>query len=598
MISEDFVRELLHRLDIVSVLRPYLDLKKVGANYVACCPFHSEKTPSFTVSPAKQFYHCFGCGAHGTAISFMMRHSRLPFPEAVTKLSSMVGLTVPISASLQNDKNKGLSEWLSKAVSFYREQLLTNDAVLSYLTNRGLQSEVLERFNLGFAPNSYQNLRIFFRSQYSLTALQEVGLVSKSSKGGLYDRFRNRIMFPIRSFNGDFIGFGGRVLTEGVQPKYLNSPDTTLFRKGHELYGLYENSSFVRKERSVIVVEGYMDLLSLNQHGINNVVASLGTACTLSQTKLLFRYADTIYYCFDGDDAGRKAAIRVAENTLSILPDGKQVYFLLLPKGEDPDSYVASHGSRGFQEIIFKAKPLSLFLIDDWRLRYKVDTVEGRALMVHDLRAILSKINAPIFRAALVHELSSVVDIPDTHLSQIFSNAVVDGGKYVNNSKEMQASVHNKPRFSGRRTADKGDRYVPSLAQRVARLLLSRPGNVSDFPRELLNVESEEFYALRDLVLILSDLPAKEFSIENLSDRLKYHPRSSWFSRVFSLSSAERSDEEWAVAFKEYCLALKRNCLEEKYDHFLKLMSKRSLNEAEKEQFISTMTLLKDIKCR
>ncbi|WP_092485266.1 DNA primase [Candidatus Ichthyocystis hellenicum] len=603
MISEAFIQELLRRVDIVEVLRTCLDIKKVGSNYVSCCPFHSDKTPSFTISPAKQFYHCFGCGAHGTAIGFMMKHYNLSFPDAVARLASSVGLSVPSSTAVSSHKRDAegvLIPLLNRAVVFYKQTLSNRRDVLAYLSDRGLSSDTCQRFDLGFAPESYQTLRTVFGKQYSSPHLQEVGLVLIGNNGRLYDRFRDRIMFPIRSVHGDFIGFGGRVLSEGKQPKYLNSPDTTLFHKGQELYGLSNNMSFIRQDRAVIVVEGYIDLLSLVQNGINNVVASLGTSCTAAQMKLLFRYADVVYYCFDGDEAGRKAALRVAESVLSVLVEGKQVYFLLLPEGDDPDSYIVKQGYAGFRNILFQSKPLSSFLIDEWRVRYQVNTVEGRSMMIHGLRAVLSKINAPIFKISLIRELSALVNIPEEQLSSIIDTDTDSKIPSSGNTSEVvdyQGDVNNTRKLSNFRDSN---RYrVPSLAQRIALLLLSKPRDVSNFtfPLQFLDIKSEDFYSLKDLVLILSELPP-ESHLDDIHSLLMSHPRASWFSKVLSLSQIELSREEWMAAFKESCLVLEKYYLENKCDFFLEKISKKTIECCEKEQFFLIMNRLQDLKSR
>ncbi|CUT17018.1 MULTISPECIES: DNA primase [Candidatus Ichthyocystis] len=601
MISEAFIQELLRRVDIVEVLRACLDIKRVGSNYVSCCPFHSDKTPSFTISPTKQFYHCFGCGAHGTAIGFLMKHYNLSFPEAVSRLASSVGMLVPTSTSASSsqkgDPESVLSPLLNKAVIFYKQHLSNSKSVIAYLSDRGLSSDTCQRFDLGFAPNSYQNLRAIFGKQYSSPDLKEAGLVSEGRNGSLYDRFRGRVMFPIRSVRGNFIGFGGRVLSENKQPKYLNSPDTTLFHKGHELYGLYHNMSFIRHERAAIVVEGYIDLLSLVQNGINNVVASLGTSCTTAQMKLLFRYADTVYYCFDGDAAGRKAALRVAESILPILVDGKQVYFLLLPEGEDPDSYVAKQGCDDFRNILFQSKPLSSFLIDDWRVRFQLDTVEGRAIMIHGLRETLLSINAPIFKISLMRELSVLTNIPEEQLLSItdagrFSSSdtssVVDYRGDSSNSKSYSANIRDNNRYR-----------VPSLAQRIARLLLSKPREISNFafPIQFLDIQDEDFCSLKDLILVLSELSPGS-NLDDIHSLLVSHPRARWFSKVLSLDRIELSRDEWMAAFRESCLALEKYYLESKCDIFLEKISKKTIDSCEKDQFFLIMNRLQDLKSR
>jgi DNA primase len=349
VIPQDFIHLLLDRVDIVEVVERYVPLKKKGANYQACCPFHNEKTPSFTVSPSKQFYHCFGCGAHGTAISFLMEHAGLDFPEAVRELSARVGLTVPDDGQgrkPEDSRRDVLAAAMDEAARFYREQLKISDKAIAYLKGRGLSGETAARFGMGFAPDEWQGLA---RAgvDYQDSALEEAGLVI-AGEGKRYDRFRDRVMFPIRNERGRVIAFGGRVIGQG-EPKYLNSPETPLFHKGRELYGLHENRRGIQAAGFALVVEGYMDVVMLAQHGVDNALATLGTAVTPEHVTRILRLVDRVVYAFDGDNAGRKAAWRGLENTLPQLPDGKQVGFLFLPEGEDPDSYVRAHGGDAFR---------------------------------------------------------------------------------------------------------------------------------------------------------------------------------------------------------------------------------------------------------
>src|SRR6185436_11624802 len=365
MIPNDFIQTLLTRVDIVDVIDRYVPLKKAGANYAACCPFHSEKTPSFTVSPGKQFYHCFGCGAHGTAIGFLMEYGGKSFPDAVEDLARQAGIEVPHEERAGDAERRGLAQDLTAlmldAAKFYRAQLKDAPRAIDYLKQRGLTGAIAARFGVGYAPDAWQPLAATF-DRYDNAALETAGLVIAGEGGKRYDRFRDRIMFPIHDSRGQVIGFGGRVLGEG-EPKYLNSPETPLFSKGRELYGLFLARQAIREAGTVVVVEGYMDVVALAQHGVDYAVATLGTSTTPTHVQKLFRQSDRVIFCFDGDAAGRKAAWRALENTLPVLADGKNAAFMFLPDGEDPDDFVRRRGKVAFEELANQATPASEFLL-------------------------------------------------------------------------------------------------------------------------------------------------------------------------------------------------------------------------------------------
>ncbi|OGA35065.1 MAG: DNA primase, partial [Betaproteobacteria bacterium RIFCSPLOWO2_12_61_14] len=369
MIPKSFIQDLLNRLDIVDVVERYVPLKKAGANFVACCPFHSEKSPSFTVSQSKQFYHCFGCGAHGTAIGFVMEHAGFGYVEAIEELARNVGLEVPRERPAAGDAQReyaqkvapDLYEVMQTATRYYREQLKQSPRAIDYLKQRGLSGEIAAKFGIGYAPDAWQNLAAAF-PDYQSDALAETGLVISSDEGKRYDRFRDRIMFPIINVRGQVIGFGGRVLDKG-EPKYLNSPETPLFEKGRELYGLFQAQKAIRAAQQVLVVEGYMDVVALAQHGVEYAVATLGTATTPYHVQKLLRLTGHIVFSFDGDKAGQKAAWRALENALPYLQDGKRISFLFLPVEHDPDSFIREFGKDVFEQRVREAMPLSGYLL-------------------------------------------------------------------------------------------------------------------------------------------------------------------------------------------------------------------------------------------
>jgi DNA primase len=408
MIPQPFIQDLLHRVDIVDVIDRYVKLKKAGANYVACCPFHSEKSPSFTVAPTKQFYHCFGCGAHGTAITFMIEYGGMGFVDAVKDLAQSVGMKVPEPERSEYSQRRAsethdLYGVLLAAAQFYRASLKDAPRAVAYLKGRGLSGEIAKRFGIGYAPDAWQNLDEAF-PDYGAKALQTAGLV-KQNDGKRYDVFRDRIMFPIVDVRGNVIGFGGRVLDKG-EPKYLNSPETPVFEKGRELYGLYQARRAIHDAGRVLVVEGYMDVVALAQHGIGYAVATLGTATTGLHVQKLFRQTDDVVFSFDGDAAGRRAAWRALENSLPELADGKSVRFLFLPQGEDPDSYVRAHGKDAFEALIAASIPLSRYLLDELATQHDLASAEGRAALVNAAKPLVHKLRKSVFRAQVLHALA------------------------------------------------------------------------------------------------------------------------------------------------------------------------------------------------
>ncbi|MDC7706175.1 DNA primase [Vogesella indigofera] len=406
MIPQDFIDQLLSRVDIVDVVDRYVPLKKAGQNYMACCPFHKEKSPSFTVSPSKQFYHCFGCGAHGSAIGFVMEYQGLPFVDAVKTLAEGIGLPVPEERTANpeasraaREKKLSLEDALEQAARYYKQQLKQAPVAIDYLKGRGLTGEVAARFALGYAPDNRQNLASVF-PEYLSPVLAECGLVIDAEDGGRrYDRFRERVMFPIRNQRGGIIGFGGRILSKDKAPnapKYLNSPETPLFEKGRELYGLYEARQAIRDANAVLVVEGYMDVVALAQYGVAYAVATLGTATTGEHVRKLLRHADHVYFCFDGDKAGQKAAWRALENSLPQLVDGKALHFLFLPQEHDPDSYIREFGREAFEAALKEQSvPLSAYFTQELTSRVDMSTPEGRADLVRQAKPLLEQIAAP-----------------------------------------------------------------------------------------------------------------------------------------------------------------------------------------------------------
>jgi DNA primase len=443
VIPDSFKQDLLNRVDIVDVVSRYVQLKKGGANYLGLCPFHSEKTPSFTVSPAKQFYHCFGCGVHGNAIGFLMAYASMGYVDAMKDLASQVGMQVPESRpptpqeAARRERETSLGEAMEKAMEFYRGELKKSPRAIEYLKGRGLTGEIAARFRIGYAPDDWQGLKSSFED-YAKPFLVEAGLVIEN-EGKRYDRFRDRVMFPILNARGAVIGFGGRVLGQG-EPKYLNSPETPLFEKGRELYGLVQARDGIRNEGYALVVEGYMDVVALAQYGVANAVATLGTATTPVHVSKLLRLADEVVFCFDGDTAGRKAAWRALEVSLPLAPDAKPIRFLFLPEGEDPDTYVRKHGADDFRRRVREAETLSQFLLAQLRAESDLATPEGRARFVSMAKPHVQKVTAPALRLQLINEVARL-------------GRVAEGGEI-----ERLLELPQRPRFSrpapARRTFD------------------------------------------------------------------------------------------------------------------------------------------------
>jgi len=441
LIPKSFIQDLLNRLDIVDVIERYVPLKKAGANFVACCPFHSEKSPSFTVSQSKQFYHCFGCGAHGTAIGFVMEHAGLGYVDAIEELARGAGLEVPrerpTSGEAHHKIAPDLYEVMQTATRYYREQLKLSQHAIDYLKQRGLSGAIAARFGIGYAPDGWQNLAAAFQN-YQDAVLIETGLVISSEERKRYDRFRDRIMFPIINMRGQVIGFGGRVLDKGgspqgegreltgtsgstsAQPKYLNSPETPLFEKGRELYGLFQAQKVIREVKQVLVVEGYMDVVALAQHGVEYAVATLGTATTPYHVQKLLRLTEHIVFCFDGDKAGQRAAWRALENALPYLQDGKRISFMFLPVEHDPDSFIREFGKAAFEQLVLEAIPLSAYLLREASAGLDLRSQEGRNQLLQRAKPLVAAIIAPATALLLRKEIAALSGVSQAELEALY----------------------------------------------------------------------------------------------------------------------------------------------------------------------------------
>jgi DNA primase len=455
-IPQSFIDDLIQRADIAEIVGTRVKLKKAGREYKACCPFHSEKTPSFTVSPQKGFYHCFGCGAHGTVVGFLMEYDRLEFVEAVEELAQQLGLEVPRDESTERQAPVApVFDTLTDAARLFRQALKEHQAAVDYLKSRGLDGETVQKFGIGYAPASWDFLmRRLGGSVETDSRLTSAGLILPRDGGGYYDRFRDRVMFPIRDGRGRVVGFGGRVLGAG-EPKYLNSPETAVFHKGRELYGLFEARRANRSLDHAVVVEGYMDVVSLACHGVSNAVATLGTATTPEHLRRLFRATQQIVFCFDGDRAGRAAAWRALQTSLAEMRDGRQVRFLFLDERDDPDSVVRREGAEGWRTRLTGAMPLSEYFFAELAQQTDTGTMDGRARLAELARPLLSELPRGVYRELLTERLAGEVGMSQSRLESL-----LQGG----------APAPQIPP-AGRRPS----RSRPSLVRQALRLLLNFP---------------------------------------------------------------------------------------------------------------------------
>ena len=586
MIPSDFIDELLSKVDIVDIIDEQVPLKKGGANYMACCPFHKEKTPSFSVSPTKQFYHCFSCGAHGSAIGFVMEHQGLSFPEAVQFLADRVGMVVP-KVRGQNDnpeiraerkkKQQTLEETTAAAADFYAQQLKFNPTAKAYLDKRGLSAEVIAHYGLGYAPDGWQPLAQVFQP-YPNTALVDTGMVI-DNEGRHYDRFRHRIMFPIRNPRGQVIGFGGRVLDDS-KPKYLNSPDTPLFDKGKNLYGLYEGRAAVKEAGRILVVEGYMDVVALAQFGVGYGVAALGTATTAEHVKILMRQADSIYFCFDGDSAGRKAAWRALENSLPQLKDDKSLHFLFLPEEHDPDSYIRAYGKTQFEDALLnQSKPLSEYFWEHLSDGINLNTQEGKAELVKTSSPLLAQITAPALAYLLKQRLSELVGIDPDNLARLLGQEAP--------KRHVKQKSYKLPPISVKQP------IMLTLVQRQIRSLLINPDWAAyiDLPDYL--VLDGDFACLANLAESIKSHAAVPETAQVL-EYMRGSPYEETINRIFHSthqseemnSSSEEDCENFQIGMKKLLNELKYSQIEA-----LKQKSLKSgLGESEKKLLLSLLT--------
>ena len=531
MIPDSFKQELLNRVDIVDVVQRYVQLKKGGANYMGLCPFHGEKTPSFTVSPAKQFYHCFGCGVHGNAIGFLMGYAGMGYVDAVKDLASSVGMQVPElqprtpEEAARKERETDLYGVMEKAMDFYRAELKKSPRAVEYLKGRGLTGEIAARFRVGYAPDDWQGLKQAFE-KYEDNSLVECGLVIQGEEGKRYDRFRDRVMFPILSSRGAVIGFGGRVMGQG-EPKYLNSPETSLFEKGREVYGLVQARDAIRIAGRVLVVEGYMDVVALAQFDVGYAVATLGTATTPVHVTKLLKLADEIVFCFDGDAAGRKAAWRALDVALPSLSDGKPVKFLFLPDGEDPDTFVRKHGKDEFEKKVAQSKPLSEFLLDELRAQYDIRTAEGQAQFVTATKPYVQKVAAPALKLLLTKEVARI------------------GGLTPEEAQGILGTAPKQPTFNRPAPAKREFRPPSSPEWKLLSRIAAYPSLVTQMDPAMLDMALDESRLLTDIHSYNEELDGTELSDALMIERFRDHPHGDllFHAQAFALELKEAEEQ-------------------------------------------------------
>lgn len=503
-IPQSFIDDLLNRIDIVEIIDTRVPLKRSGREFTACCPFHEEKTPSFTVSPAKQFYHCFGCGTHGTAVGFLMDYEHMSFPDAIDELAHTMGMEVPREDAPQGTSQKtnyeDLYRLLEKADNFYRLQLRqhsTRSKAVDYLRQRGLSGECVAEFGIGYAPPGWNNLQHGL-SDPELTPhkLMSAGLVIQNEEGNHYDRFRERIIFPIRDRRGRTIGFGGRVIGDAT-PKYLNSPETPLFHKGRELYGLHEARKALRDIPHLLVVEGYMDVLSLAQFDIRYAVATLGTATTREHLNQLFRITSKVVFCFDGDRAGREAAWRALENALPVMREGREIHFIFLPEGEDPDTRIRDLGKQAFEAEIEHATPFSEFFFSSLSNDINMDSIDGRARLVEQTKPLLARLSKGVYRKMMMDRLSELSRLAPN----VLESAIEQGSTSINPPSGVK---HYKPLAYGKQS-----KTPPTLVRSAIELLLQRPdlAPLAGDPQRFKELELAGITLLVDMLILLQESP-------------------------------------------------------------------------------------------
>ncbi len=579
-IPDSFLDELVSRSDIVEIISARVPLKKAGREYKACCPFHNEKSPSFSVSAEKQFYHCFGCGAHGTVIGFLMQYEKMEFLDAVADLAQRAGLELPREAQAEREPGTAdLHELMLRAARFFEQNLADNPRAQAYVQQRGIDAKTAAKFSLGYAPDAWEALLKRFGTQEDdRRRLLQVGLILERNgekTSGFYDRFRDRLMFPIRDSRGRVIGFGGRVIDQG-EPKYMNSPETPLFHKGRELYGLYEARQARTDFKRLLIVEGYMDVVRLHQAGITYAVATLGTATTQEHLNKIFRQTHEVVFCFDGDRAGLKAAWRALENALPLAQDGRELKFMFLPEGHDPDTLVAEEGPEAFEIRMKEALPLSEYLVQQLVADVDLDHVDGRAKLKALAGPLFGRMPEGIYREMLAERLASRVGMPANKLKEFFATG---------NPARNANTAEPRARQRGRMSAGRGNLLTQAIA-----LVLHHPaaaGAIQE-PDLLSSIDKPGVSVLKDLLeqAATASSPSTAMLLERWRDRPEH-------DRLTELAMQDPLVADAAAAAKELKMAVEK-LLEEygpgrRMDELLKKAEELGLNYDEKAELSSLL---------
>ncbi len=574
MIPQDFIDDLIARADVVEIIGRRIQLKKAGREFKACCPFHDEKTPSFTVSPSKGFYHCFGCGMHGTAIGFLMEYEHLSFVEAIESLAGTMGVDVPRDETDRPARRYDELFSLMTSVERHWQSCLRNTpTAVDYLKKRGIDGNTAKRFGIGFAPDSWSDvLDKFGKTPEAAERLLATGLIIRKDSGKHYDRFRGRIMFPIRDARGRTIGFGGRAIGDG-EPKYLNSPETVLFHKGRELYGLYESRQALRQIEHIVVVEGYMDVVSLARHGIDFSVATLGTATTSDHLNLLFRLTENVVFCFDGDRAGKAAAWRALENSLPQIREGRQIRFVFLPDGHDPDSYVNEFGSDGLVAAVDSGVALSDFLIGELASQVDMATVDGKARLAELAKPLINKIPPGVYRELLIDSLAGTVGLTAAKLEKVIGQAQQDSPR---------TTARSTTSTRGRRSSTGAGR--PSVVRHAITLLLNHPKASGKLDIEkLADIERPGIRLLHDLIETAQSEP--NITTAGLLERWRHHDEGRHLGKLAALE-VPVEDEFDPEAELEACLdQLVIAGRRDRIDFLIEKQRASSLTDEEKAEF-------------
>ena len=544
-VDRDFINDLPNRVDIVGLINKRVALKKAGKDYKACCPFHEEKTPSFTVVPTKQIYHCFGCGESGGIIDFIMKYDHLAFVEAIETVAGESGISVVYDQTAKpvDMRFKRYNKLMEELSSFYQEQLKTSAAkkkVVDYAKNRGVSGSIAKRFELGFAPPGWTNLFDAYKdSEESTQDLLTMGMIvpKKDKKDDYYDRFRDRLMFPIHNTKGSVIGFGGRVLSSKDNPKYLNSPETPLFSKSKELYGLYHCRKYSRKIDAIIVVEGYMDVIALHQQGITNVVATLGTATTSSHLQVLSRTAETIVFCFDGDKAGRDAAWKALQTSLPAITAGLVIKFLLLPEGEDPDTLINSESAKAFNKRVDEAQTLSNFLFEHIKAEVPFNTIEGKTLFLEKSAALVNLVSYPIYQQQLIEGIAQTIGQNITQVEKAIEQNIANNTQhYYANELEQAEIVNQSFQTKPRRTPSSS---IKSLMSRMLSCVINYPSLVNDPETSSVIEERARKLPKSDVLVELIRHAQVESDLSKEALLLPYKSKERVYNRLKELSVME-----------------------------------------------------------